>query len=241
MTNNNPTVTIVCIAVLFVCCIYSIYKIFWAPQTEEVTEVITNEDDPYLKQIRSFRQTLVENIVSTLGMVWFVSPADIHFKVELTDWNNNLITIVYQNHLIRCYIDWKAKRMKVVYSFRNDCYKFAKSKNFRLKNNAINLEAFSSWITNIYKTILLNAWPTVDDQAADCIMQGKQMAEDENLTLDDFNDMVFEVWQNYVIHSNKKEIESDLISFAKLTAFVMRNCPEQLKKFVEQHKKINSK
>lgn len=238
---DNTAITIILAFVVLVFIIYLVYKIFWAPQDDGQLEVVSSENDPFMKQVSEFRNTFATNLMSCLGMVWFISPQEIASRADLTDWNSNLFTIVHQNHLVRCYINWKKGLVKVSYSFHNDCYEFVKSKNFRLKNHTINFEKFTDWAMDIYRTILLNAWPSTDDQAAECIAQGRDMATDEKLIDVDFDDMVFEVWRDFIIHTNKKEIEKDLVSFSKLTAYVVRYCPEQLKKFVEEHKKINSK
>lgn len=229
---NNLTLIIgigLCIIILII-----IYLFCRTPQDStidsEQIEVMSSEDNPYIKQINQFRNTFIATLMSCLGIVWFVSPQNITYHADLTDWNSNLFTIFYGNHLVRCYINWETNLIRITYSFRNDNYRLTKSKKFRLKNNTIDFEKFTNWVTNIYRIILLNSWSSMNDKATECLAQGRDIAADEELTDVDFDNMIFEIWQNFVIHNNKKEIEKDLISFSKLSAYVMRYCPKQLKK-----------
>lgn len=216
--------------------LFLIYKIFFVGGDVETTmEVQTEEDNPYLKQISEFRNTLLTHTEGSFAVIWGVNKDDIYLRTDSNDWNNHIITYIYRNQMARVYINWEKKIVKVSYSFRNTSYSFTKSKIFFIRHNTINYEKLVAWGDKMFWKSVKNGYPKLDDLAVECIERAKNTISsdaDEKA----YKKFLVDVWSNYVIHRNKVDRKIDAANFEKLSAYVMKYCGEELDEYIREQK-----
>ena len=220
-------------------CLLVYYIFFRAPEETGELTVETDETSPYLQQIGKFRDTFVKNLVTAFGIVWYCKEEELHVAVQPSDWDNHLITLIYKNHMVRCYVNWNRNKVRISYTFQASSLTHIKAKTFRLKNNSANYEAIQKWGMKNFIDVLLGNNYTLDDLVAESINDAKAILGDKEKGEREYKKMLVEVWENYIVHTKKDEIKNDLENFKKLTAYISRYCPKELDEYIAEHNKVS--
>ena len=84
---------------------------------EEETEVVTSDTDPYLKMIADVRESIINQIIAAIKIVWQPNEQDFIIQQANGDNNSNLIVIYYKDVIFRIYCNWRKKKIKISFSF----------------------------------------------------------------------------------------------------------------------------
>lgn len=220
-------------------CLLVYYVFFKAPQETGEYVVESGATNPYLEQIGKFRDTFVNNLITAFGVVWFCKKEELHVTVQPSDWDNHLITLIYKNHIVRCYVNWNRNKVRISYTFQASSLTHIKSKTFRLKHNSANYEAIQKWGMKNFIDVLLGDNYSLDDLVAESINDAKAILSNKENGEREFKKMLVEVWENYIVHAKKDEIKNDLENFKKLTAYISRYCPKELDEYIAEHNKVS--
>ena len=63
---------------------------------DEETEVVTSDTDPYLKMIADMRESIINQIIAAIKIVWQPNEKDFIIQQANGDNNSNLIIIYYK-------------------------------------------------------------------------------------------------------------------------------------------------
>ena len=80
-------------------------------------EVVTSEDDPYLKMIAQIREDTINQIIASICMAWNINQDDLDVLVSNADVNSNLTVISCNDILFRIYSNWNSRKIRVTFSF----------------------------------------------------------------------------------------------------------------------------
>ena len=90
--------------------------------SEEETEIVTSDTDPYLKMIADVRESIINQIIAAIKIVWQPNEQDFIIQQANGDNNSNLIIVYYKDVIFRIYCNWRKKKIKirktVAYLFR---------------------------------------------------------------------------------------------------------------------------
>jgi len=220
-------------------CLLIYYIFFKTPWDTGEFTVESGETNPYLEQIGKFRDVFVKHLITAFGVVWYCKEEELHIGVQASDWDSHIITLIYKNHMVRCYVNWKKKKARIAYTFQSSSLTQTKSKTFRLKNNSANYEAIQKWGMRNFIDVLLGDTYSIDDLVTESVGDAKAILNDKEKGEREFKKMLVEVWENYIIHKKRDEIKNDLENFKKLTAYISRYCPKELDEYIAEHNKVS--
>lgn len=216
------------IIILVICIIgiiaYLIY--YFAPKSQVEYELKDSENDPYMKFISECRTKLVNHMIGAIQDAWLLKPDDFEVDGALLGTGTSLITIPYQNHLIKFYIYWDRKRVVITHISNQDGKEFCKKLKLKIIDDAVNLEKIYKFF---HKEKLVVA---LKQNEKDAIV--KKMCEMvEKLSPAEKEKFVLEQWQAF--HDEATNLS--IIDFASVTSLMFALYKEEFEKYLNNQKK----
>ena len=80
-------------------------------------ELVTSEDDPYLKLIAQIREDTINQIIASICMAWNINQDDLDVLVSSADVNSNLTVVSCNDIMFRIYSNWNSHKIRVTFNF----------------------------------------------------------------------------------------------------------------------------
>lgn len=205
----------------------------------KVTEVIASDDDPVLKQISGFRTKMIDEILHVFAQVWNTSVENMQVDGALTDWNNSLISIFYDNYTIRLYINWKSNKIRISFLLAEvgkDI--FLKEKTVRFSHHTVDYAKLLILLQKWHNEALNTLYDDENDLIISCVETAKEIVLKEENTNEKAIEMMLDVWEHANPARDKKHIQSSIADYIKLVVFILKFYPE---KFLDRIKKLQDK
>ena len=206
---------------------------------EEETEVVTSDTDPYLKMIADMRESIINQIIAAIKIVWQPNEQDFIIQQANGDNNSNLIIVYYKDVIFRIYCNWHKKKIKISFSFYPIAQLYKKvsmSCTLRIQDSLIDLEKLDDTLIKWYLAYFKLLYNKDEDEELNAnIVSAMQIANNTNVSDNELLKMLFEVWDEFNIRKNTKEHFIDTKNFVRLTAFLFRHHKDAFIKFLEEH------
>ena len=206
---------------------------------EEETEVVTSDTDPYLKMIADMRESIINQILAAIKIVWQPDEKDFIIQQANGDNNSNLIIVYYKDVIFRIYCNWRKKKIKISFSFYPVAQLYKKvsmSCTLRIQDSLIDLEKLDDTLIKWYLAYFKLLYNNDEDEELNAnIVSAMQIANNTNVSDNELLKMLFEVWDEFNIRKNTKEHFIDTKNFVRLTAFLFRHHKDTFIKFLEDH------
>lgn len=206
---------------------------------EEETEVVTSDTDPYLKMIADMRESIINQILAAIKIVWQPDEKDFIIQQANGDNNSNLIIVYYKDVIFRIYCNWRKKKIKISFSFYPVAQLYKKvsmSCTLRIQDSLIDLEKLDDTLIKWYLAYFKLLYNKDEDEELNAnIVSAMQIANNTNVSDNELLKMLFEVWDEFNIRKNTKEHFIDTKNFVRLTAFLFRHHKDNFIKFLEEH------
>ena len=206
---------------------------------EEETEVVTSDTDPYLKMIADMRESIINQILAAIKIVWQPDEKDFIIQQANGDNNSNLIIVYYKDVIFRIYCNWRKKKIKISFSFYPIAQLYKKvsmSYTLRIQDSLIDLEKLDDTLIKWYLAYFKLLYNKDEDEELNAnIVSAMQIANNTNVSDNELLKMLFEVWDEFNIRKNTKEHFIDTKNFVRLTAFLFRHHKDTFIKFLEEH------
>ena len=205
---------------------------------EEETEVVTSDTDPYLKMIADVRESIINQIIAAIKIVWQPNEQDFIIQQANGDNNSNLIVIYYKDVIFRIYCNWRKKKIKISFSFYPVAQLYKKvsmSCTLRIQDTLIDLEKLDDTLIKWYLAYFKLLYNNEDEELNYNVMSAMQIANSANVSDDELLGMLFEVWEEFNIRKKTKEHFIDTKNFVRLTAFLCRHYNDEFMKYLQEH------
>ena len=205
---------------------------------EEETEVVTSDTDPYLKMIADVRESIINQIIAAIKIVWQPNEQDFIIQQANGDNNSNLIIIYYKDIIFRIYCNWRKKKIKISFSFYPVAQLYKKvsmSCTLRIQDTFIDLEKLDDTLIKWYLAYFKLLYNNEDEELNYNVMSAMQIANSANVSDDELLGMLFEVWEEFNIRKKTKEHFIDTKNFVRLTAFLCRHYNDEFMKYLQEH------
>ena len=207
---------------------------------EEETEVVTSDTDPYLKMIADTRESIINQIITAIKIVWQPDEKDFIIQQANGDNNSNLIIVYYKDVIFRIYCNWRKKKIKISFSFYPIAQLYKKvsmSCTLRIQDSLIDLEKLDDTLIKWYLAYFKLLYNNDEDEELNAnIVSAMQIANNTNISDNELLKMLFEVWDEFNIRKKKnKEYFIDTKNFVRLTAFLFRHHRDTFMQFLEEH------
>ena len=205
---------------------------------EEETEIVTSDTDPYLKMIADVRESIINQIIAAIKIVWQPNEQDFIIQQANGDNNSNLIIIYYKDVLFRIYCNWRNKKIKISFSFYPVAQLYKKvsmSCTLRIQDTLIDLEKLDDTLIKWYLAYFKLLYNNEDEELNYNVMSAMQIANSANVSDDELLGMLFEVWEEFNIRKKTKEHFIDTKNFVRLTAFLCRHYNDEFMKYLQEH------
>ena len=205
---------------------------------EEETEVVTSDTDPYLKMIADVRESIINQIIAAIKIVWQPNEQDFIIQQANGDNNSNLIVIYYKDVIFRIYCNWRKKKIKISFSFYPVAQLYKKvsmSCTLRIQDTLIDLEKLDDTLIKWYLAYFKLLYNNEDEELNYNVMSAMQIANSANVSDNELLEMLFEVWEEFNIRKKTKEHFIDTKNFVRLTAFLCRHYNDEFMKFLQEH------
>ena len=206
--------------------------------SEEETEVVTSDTDPYLKMIADVRESIINQIIAAIKIVWQPNEQDFIIQQANGDNNSNLIIIYYKDIIFRIYCNWRKKKIKISFSFYPVAQLYKKvsmSCTLRIQDTFIDLEKLDDTLIKWYLAYFKLLYNNEDEELNYNVMSAMQIANSANVSDDELLGMLFEVWEEFNIRKKTKEHFIDTKNFVRLTAFLCRHYNDEFMKYLQEH------
>ena len=206
---------------------------------EEETEIVTSDTDPYLKMIADVRESIINQIIAAIKIVWQPNEQDFIIQQANGDNNSNLIVIYYKDVIFRIYCNWRKKKIKISFSFYPVAQLYKKvsmSCTLRIQDTLIDLEKLDDTLIKWYLAYFKLLYNNEDEELNYNVMSAMQIANSANVSDDELLGMLFEVWEEFNIRKKTKEHFIDTKNFVRLTAFLCRHYNDEFMKYLQEHK-----
>ena len=205
---------------------------------EEETEIVTSDTDPYLKMIADVRESIINQIIAAIKIVWQPNEQDFIIQQANGDNNSNLIVIYYKDVIFRIYCNWRKKKIKISFSFYPVAQLYKKvsmSCTLRIQDTLIDLEKLDDTLIKWYLAYFKLLYHNEDEELNYNVMSAMQIANSANVSDDELLGMLFEVWEEFNIRKKTKEHFIDTKNFVRLTAFLCRHYNDEFMKYLQEH------
>ena len=205
---------------------------------EEETEVVTSDTDPYLKMIADVRESIINQIIAAIKIVWQPNEQDFIIQQANGDNNSNLIVIYYKDVIFRIYCNWRKKKIKISFSFYPVAQLYKKvsmSCTLRIQDTLIDLEKLDDTLIKWYLAYFKLLYNNEDEELNYNVMSAMQIANSANVSDNELLGMLFEVWEEFNIRKKTKEHFIDTKNFVRLTAFLCRHYNDEFMKYLQEH------
>ena len=205
---------------------------------EEETEVVTSDTDPYLKMIADVRESIINQIIAAIKIVWQPNEQDFIIQQANGDNNSNLIVIYYKDVIFRIYCNWRKKKIKISFSFYPVAQLYKKvsmSCTLRIQDTLIDLEKLDDTLIKWYLAYFKLLYNNEDEELNYNVMSAMQIANSANVSDNELLEMLFEVWEEFNIRKKTKEHFIDTKNFVRLTAFLCRHYNDEFMKYLQEH------
>ena len=205
---------------------------------EEETEIVTSDTDPYLKMIADVRESIINQIIAAIKIVWQPNEQDFIIQQANGDNNSNLIIIYYKDVIFRIYCNWRKKKIKISFSFYPVAQLYKKvsmSCTLRIQDTLIDLEKLDDTLIKWYLAYFKLLYNNEDEELNYNVMSAMQIANSANVSDNELLGMLFEVWEEFNIRKKTKEHFIDTKNFVRLTAFLCRHYNDEFMKYLQEH------
>lgn len=204
----------------------------------EETEVVTSDTDPYLKMIADMRESIINQILAAIKIVWQPNEQDFIIQQANGDNNSNLIIVYYKDVIFRIYCNWRKKKIKISFSFYPVAQLYKKvsmSCTLRIQDTFIDLEKLDDTLIKWYLAYFKLLYNNEDEELNYNVMSAMQIANSTNVSDNELLGMLFEVWEEFNIRKKTKEHFIDTKNFVRLTAFLCRHYNDEFMKYLQEH------
>ena len=232
---NSGLMTILIVAMLLITFISG--RIFSTKVSVE-KEIITNEDDPYLKLVAQIREDTINQIIASICMAWNINQDDLDVLVSNADVNSNLTVISCNDIMFRIYSNWNSRKIIVTFNFYPLGQKYrrvSKTYKAKMKNGFVNFEKLDAKLLEWSYMYLKLLHKDLDEEMENCIMSGLSIAAKSDVPDETILNGLFQLRDEFNIRKKPKENFIDAKNFINLTAFLYRNHKEEFINFLESY------
>ncbi len=226
------------ILIVFILLITFIFGRLLSTKFSVEKEVVTSEDDPYLKLIAQIREDTINQIIASICMAWNINQDDLDVLVSSADVNSNLTVISCNDILFRIYSNWNSRKIRVTFSFYPLGQKYrrvSKTYKAKMKNGFVNFEKLDAKLLEWSYMYLKLLHKDLDEEMENCIVSGLSIAAKSDVPDETILNGVFQLRDEFNIRKKPKENFIDAKNFINLTAFLYRNHKEEFIKFLESY------
>lgn len=226
------------IILIIVIIFYYLYK--WQTESTTTTEVITSADDPQLQLLAECRSNLIDQIITTVAVIWNFPGDKTDIDYKLIDFGSNLVVITYDNFLCRLYCNWNKNKIKLELSYYPPTAPqkyFVRTTILRLKNGFINISKLEQKLQKWYYKFSASLYDTLDDRLSTTVDEGIKIAQSKEFTDDEVIQLLFDAWDNFEIRKSPKKQFVDIGIFGRLSAYIMRFHSREFAEYIKIHQK----
>lgn len=207
-------------------------------------QMVSSEDDPTLQEISKQRTALISEIIAVFSAVWCPEKEKLFVQSSNTDWNRNIVTVIYENKMARLYCDWEGGTVNVAVCFKYDSQEKTHSMRLSVKKGLPKLNKLQTALT---KWTLELEPPEKGPAAVNpmmlavCVGLAEKMVarctDPENLQ------WLFSYWTSVIPNMETTEDLSrpEVATFIRLTSILQRYWPEQFKEYIANATKTEQK
>jgi len=182
---------------------------------------------------KTAQEHCLQTIVRAISTGFRVPYENITLETKWTDENVQWNNIIFDHWLILITINWKFNTCKIVCTYDADSSgrMLVKKKRFSVRHNIIDEAKLIHFIKRVSDAGYLFSAPSIKDKAVNNLEDAVSLANLDSLSNKDLFDLMFESW-THLPFSKRQDAED----FVKITAFLMRNHPEEMKKAIAERK-----
>lgn len=201
-------------------------------------EVVTSEDDPYLKLVAQIREDTINQIIASICMAWNINQDDLDVLISNADVNSNLTVVSCNDIMFRIYSNWNSRKIRVTFNFCPLGQKYrrvSKTYKAKMKNGFINFEKLDAKLLEWSYMYLKLLHKDLDEEMENCIVSGLSIAAKSDVPDETILNGLFQLRDEFNIRKKPKENFIDAKNFINLTAFLYRNHKEEFINFLESY------
>lgn len=201
-------------------------------------EIITSEDDPYLKLIAQIREDTINQIIASICIAWNINQDDLDVLISNADVNSNLTVVSCNDIMFRIYSNWNSRKIRVTFNFCPLGQKYrrvSKTYKAKMKNGFVNFEKLDAKLLEWSYMYLKLLHKDIDEEMENCIMSGLSIAAKTDVPDETILNGLFQLRDEFNIRKKPKENFIDAKNFINLTAFLYRNHKEEFINFLESY------
>ena len=201
---------------------------------EQEVVLVDSTTDPVMKAVAEQRTTFMNNVITALMNAWQVDMEDLDVDAEQLSFNTSLISIIYQNHMLRLYCNWKRHTMRIHYITNHRGKTKIIRKRMRIGVNSVDFEKMQLFFCSIkpVKTISTLTEAQVDK----FINAAKELKGDGKISHDDANSMLIEFWDESKNSVMKEGTRENIMQFTAMTTLLYEYCPDEFEKHLSEIK-----
>ena len=201
-------------------------------------EVVTSEDDPYLKLVAQIREDTINQIIASICMAWNINQDDLDVLVSNADVNSNLTVVSCNDIMFRIYSNWNSRKIRITFNFYPLGQKYrrvSKTYKAKMKNGFVNFEKLDAKLLEWSYMYLKLLHKDLDEEMENCIVSGLSIAAKSDVPDETILNGLFQLRDEFNIRKKPKENFIDAKNFINLTAFLYRNHKEEFINFLESY------
>ena len=230
-----PIQVIILLAIGITAVIWFLKKQLDSDYEQEVV-LVDSTTDPVMKAVAEQRTTFMNNVITALMNAWQVDMEDLDVDAEQLSFDTSLISIIYQNHMLRLYCNWKRHTMRIHYitSYRGKTKIIRK--RMRIGVNSVDFEKMQLFFCSIKPA---KTTPALTEAQVDKLINAAKEVKDEGkISHEDANSMLMDFWdksRDLVMEEGTRE---NTMQFTAMTVLLYEYCPDDFKKHLSEIKQI---
>lgn len=209
-------------------------------QVEQV-QMVSSEEDPMLQEISKQRTALISEIMAVFSAVWCPEKDKLFVQSSNTDWNRNIVTIIYENKMARLYCDWEGGIVKATVCFKSDDHEKTHSMRLSVRKGLPQLNKLQTALTKWTAKFDADQLPSTISPAmllATIQIAGKMAAHS---TDEEQLQWLFDYWTSQMPNMEATEdfARPEVSTFVRFTSILQHYWPKQFTEYIA--KTISSK
>ena len=201
---------------------------------EQEVVLVDSTTDPVMKAVAEQRTTFMNNVITALMNAWQVDMEDLDVDAEQLSFDTSLISIIYQNHMLRLYCNWKRHTMRIHYITNHSGKIKIIRKRMRIGVNSVDFEKMQLFFCSIKPA---KTAPALTEARVDKLINAAKEVKDEGkISHEDANSILIEFWDESKNSVMKEGVRENIMQFTAMTTLLYEYCPDEFEKHLSEIK-----
>ena len=202
--------------------------------SEQEVVLVDSTTDPVMKAVAEQRTTFMNNVITALMNAWQVDMEDLDVDAEQLSFDTSLISIIYQNHMLRLYCNWKRHTMRIHYITNHSGKTKIIRKRMRIGVNSVDFEKMQLFFCSIKP--VKTAPALTETQVDKPINAAKEVKDEGKISHEDANSMLIEFWDESKDSVMQEGTRENIMQFTAMTTLLYEYCPDEFEKHLSEIK-----